>query len=214
MAKRAILHFTDANMAGYEWAWTFFLNKTADGKFTVSCKQTVYEDSPQRIRSRRGLRDGVDVFDALRSLVWEAGYTLSDDDLATVAGEVKQVEPSLVDDFLKALSEQQRRGSPPRGHQPDQSNPGLANDKAMKTSMTIIDRLGGYTLIRRGNGAPGSGPIEVWHDATDNLVHVSEIPLYAFQWAYHVSHGHPPGFHPDGTAIGMPCQPPALPPGT
>ena len=66
--------------------------------------------------------------------------------------------------------------------------------------MTIIDRLGGYTLIWRGNGAPGSGPIEVWHDATDNLVHVSEIPLYAFQWAYHVSHGHPPVF----TLMGQP----------
>ena len=67
--KKPILHFDESNMAGYDWSWTFFLNKTIDGRFTVSAKQTVCEDGAIRIPARRGLRDGVDVYGALYAIV-------------------------------------------------------------------------------------------------------------------------------------------------
>ncbi len=94
-------------MAGYEWSWTFFLNKTIDGRFTVSAKQTVNEDGAARIRARRGLRDGIDVYEALFAIVDEAGYHLNHD-LEAISRKIGEVDQSLVTDFLNGeeLSEQ------------------------------------------------------------------------------------------------------------
>jgi hypothetical protein len=97
----AILHFSDSNMAGYEWTWTFYLNRTANGRFTVSCKQMVTEESALRVPARKGLRDGADVYGALEEVVSEAGYCLDDFDAGPIASEVKKVDPSLVDQFLR-----------------------------------------------------------------------------------------------------------------
>jgi hypothetical protein len=107
--RSVILKFNDANMAGFEWSWTFFLDKAADGRFTVSCKQTVKEDMPLTRPARNGLRDGAEVYGALRDLVYEAGYALEGYDLAEISRAVKAVDPALVDDFLngKAILKQQ-----------------------------------------------------------------------------------------------------------
>lgn len=87
-------------MAGYDWSWTFFLNKTIDGRFTLSAKQTVREESAMRISERQGLRDGVDVYEALCEMVGEAGYHVPDYDLESIAAEVAEVDQSLADAFL------------------------------------------------------------------------------------------------------------------
>lgn len=97
----AILHFSDSNMAGYEWTWTFYLDRTANGRFTVSCKQMVTEESALRVPARKGLRDGADVYGALEEVVSEARYCLDDFDAGPIASEVKKVDPSLVDQFLR-----------------------------------------------------------------------------------------------------------------
>jgi hypothetical protein len=107
--QSVILEFNDANMAGYEWSWAFFLDKTADGRFTVSCEQTVKEEEALWIQDRSGLRDGAEVYGALRDLMDEAGYALKGYDLAEISRAVKAVDPALVDDFLngEAILEQQ-----------------------------------------------------------------------------------------------------------
>jgi hypothetical protein len=106
--RSVILKFEDANMAGYEWSWAFFLDETADGRFTVSCKQTVKGDAALRIPARRGLRDGAEVYGALRDLMDEAGYSIEGHDLAKIICAVKAVDPALLNDFLngEAILEQ------------------------------------------------------------------------------------------------------------
>jgi hypothetical protein len=97
-------------MAAFEWSWTFFLNKTFDGRFTVSAKQTVRAESAMRIPARRGLRDGIDVYEALYAIVEEAGYHLPDHDLEEISRNIAEVDRALVSDFVNGaeLSERQR----------------------------------------------------------------------------------------------------------
>jgi len=103
-----ILEIDDSNMAGYEWTWTFYLNKTVRRRFTLSAKQTVSNDRPMSMASRRGLRDGVDIYDALTSMISELGYHLPDYNLEKVATCIARLEPALAADFLggEQLSEQ------------------------------------------------------------------------------------------------------------
>ena len=98
--RSVILEFSDSNMAGYEWSWIFFINRTADHRFTASGVQTATEGPILRIPARRGLRDGAEIYAALAELVSEAGYELADYDLQEVAKKVGQVDPTLVSDFL------------------------------------------------------------------------------------------------------------------
>jgi hypothetical protein len=114
MAPISILHFDDSNMAGFEWSWSFFLNKTAGGRFTVSAKQTIRKYSAMRIAARRDLRDGVDVYEGLAAIVSEAGYSLADWDLQAISKKIAEIDATLVPEFLfgEELSEareEQRR---------------------------------------------------------------------------------------------------------
>ena len=88
-------------MAGYEWSWTFFLNRTARGRFTVSCKQRVNEDAAHRIAAKQSLRDGAEIYGALSQLMLEAGYELGDHDLSAIAEKIGEVSASVVDEFVR-----------------------------------------------------------------------------------------------------------------
>lgn len=98
--KICLVEFNDSNMAGYRWKWQFFANRTADGRFTVSCKQTVEEESALRIPARRGLRNGAEVYDALSSLMDEASYSLSEANKKSAAERLMSIDARLAAEFL------------------------------------------------------------------------------------------------------------------
>jgi hypothetical protein len=101
MARISILQFGDANLAGSDWTWSFYLNKTANGRFILNATQTVSEGSPMRIAARRGLRNGVDVYEALVETVEESGYSLDERDLPAIARRLAEIDPGLEPDFIK-----------------------------------------------------------------------------------------------------------------
>src|SRR5262249_55446225 len=83
--KVEILTFSDSNMAGYEWSWSFFVNRTANHRFTLSCKQTVLEDTPTKIPAVVGLRDATEIYSALSGMLHEAGCSLPELDQNKIA---------------------------------------------------------------------------------------------------------------------------------
>ena len=103
-----LLEFEDSNMAGYVWKWSFFLNRTANGCYTVSCQQTVYKEGARRIPARRGLRDAVEIYDALCCLIDEAGYSL-DDHFEQIVDAIRPLDRKLADDFVAAPAELEKR---------------------------------------------------------------------------------------------------------
>jgi hypothetical protein len=65
--KQLILSIHDSNMAGDSWCWNFHLERKADGSHTLSCEQ-LFED-PLEIDPMDGLRNGEDIYEALRSML-------------------------------------------------------------------------------------------------------------------------------------------------
>jgi len=100
--KVEILSFSDGNMAGYEWSWSFFASRTTNGRFTLSCRQTVQEDEPMEIPPVAGLRDAAEIYEALSAMVDEAGWSLPDLDQKKIAVALSRLDPGLESAFLAA----------------------------------------------------------------------------------------------------------------
>jgi hypothetical protein len=106
LARQVILEFSDDNMAGSEWTWSFFLNRTANGRFTVSCSQKVSDGGRQQLTlAARGLTNGAAVYAALVEMVEDAGYAIDDDSIPDVAGEIAKIDSLLVVEFVNAFSQ-------------------------------------------------------------------------------------------------------------
>lgn len=54
-----------------------------------------------RIAARRGLRNGVDVYEALVEIVKESGYSLDEGDLPAIARRLAEIDPALAPEFIK-----------------------------------------------------------------------------------------------------------------
>jgi hypothetical protein len=59
------------------WSWEFQLEREAGGSHTLSCEQ-IFEDDPLEIDPVSGLRNGADIYEALRSMLDNCGYHLGD----------------------------------------------------------------------------------------------------------------------------------------
>ena len=100
--KINLIEFNDSNMAGYSWKWMFDLNKTVNGKFTVSCRQIVNEDNPYKMPAAKGLKDAVEIYDALEIMMSEAGYSLDDQSLDDISNKIMKIDEGIGKDFLSA----------------------------------------------------------------------------------------------------------------
>ena len=80
----------------------FDLNKTSIGKFTLSCKQIVNEGTAYKIPAAKGLKDAVEIYDALKVMMSEAGYLLEDYSLDEIANKITIVDQDIGKEFSDA----------------------------------------------------------------------------------------------------------------
>jgi hypothetical protein len=100
--KINLIELKDSNMAGYIWKWIFTLNKTKNGKFTLSCKQIVNEGNAYKIPAAKGLKDSVEIYDALNIMMSEAGYSLDDHSLDEIANKILIIDQKIAKEFTNA----------------------------------------------------------------------------------------------------------------
>ena len=107
MLQRIFSH-QDRNMAGDNWRWDFYLNCTANKRFTLSCKGKTLDSSnrdggEQRVRSHRGLRGGADISDAFRSIAGEVGCDFSDADFLRIADAIASIDAHAAAAFRREV---------------------------------------------------------------------------------------------------------------
>ncbi|NDH64004.1 MAG: hypothetical protein EBY18_20710, partial [Alphaproteobacteria bacterium] len=88
--KTLILKIDDSNMAGFDWTWSFFINKTAKGSFTVSRTQLL-DGRTVRFPGSSGLKSGNEVLGAVYYMLDEFSYRLGDYDLDKIAQKIGSV---------------------------------------------------------------------------------------------------------------------------
>lgn len=108
MMKHLILSFSDSNMAGFRWRWEFYVQRYAKA-WRVSARQIVEEESPMVIEPRPGCTDGADIYEALRAMVEEAGYSLDPDDLQDIGKILAELDPKVADEFCRGEAIIERR---------------------------------------------------------------------------------------------------------
>lgn len=100
--KKMILSFSNSgDWAGYEWRWEFYLERNWGGAYILSSQQIITEYETSKVDPKRGFLDGVNVYDALRMMVSNAGYHLYNDQLAGIAEKLALFSPGMADEFRK-----------------------------------------------------------------------------------------------------------------
>jgi hypothetical protein len=107
--KTRILTFSDSNMAGQSWRWNFFLEDEKDRAYRLSCEQIVTDDEAMMIEPVSGLRRGADVYNALDSMLSEAGYSLEEDELALIGAKIAKLNRRLAEQFERGPQLLERR---------------------------------------------------------------------------------------------------------
>jgi hypothetical protein len=97
--KLVVLEIADNNLAGFSWRWSFSVERLPSGTFTLSAKQLVTEGRALALKPRKGLRDGVDLYEAMESMLSEAGYSLEESDLPAIMVNVAKVDTSVAEQF-------------------------------------------------------------------------------------------------------------------
>jgi hypothetical protein len=98
--KMTILTFSDGNMAGFSWSWNFNLEEQKGGAYGLSCEQaTTDDDEAIMIDPVSGLRSGADVYNALESMLSEAGYSLAEHELASIGAKIAKLDRRLAEQF-------------------------------------------------------------------------------------------------------------------
>jgi hypothetical protein len=102
--KRKILTFSDSNMPGYSWRWDFSLEDEAGSSYKLSRKQIIYgieDNEALTIEPVSSLRRDAKVYDALASMVSEAGYSLHESELPEIAAKIARFNATLGNQFKR-----------------------------------------------------------------------------------------------------------------
>jgi hypothetical protein len=94
----SLTRVTDSNMAGDTWRWNFHLERKAGGTQALSCEQII-EDDPLVIDPVNGLRNGADIYDALRSMLDNCGYNLGDLNISAIAENIAKLDVAIAKQF-------------------------------------------------------------------------------------------------------------------
>jgi len=97
-------------MARSSWRWNFYLEDENDGAYGLSCEQvTTDDDEAMIIEPVSGLRRGADVYNALDSMLSEAGYSLEEDELALIGAKIAKLNRRLAEQFERGPTLLERR---------------------------------------------------------------------------------------------------------
>ncbi len=109
MKKKAIIYsFSNSNMAGHEWLWTFTLQRAPDGTFTLSAKQKLIRrdrgDEPFDIDPVTAITSGSEVYEQLCEMLSDP---FVDDDPTALDGDeiaaaIATIDVALAEEFLVA----------------------------------------------------------------------------------------------------------------
>jgi hypothetical protein len=107
--KTRILSFSDSNMARSSWRWNFYLEDEDGGAYRLSCQQVITDDEAMVIEPVLRLRRGADVYSALEAMLSEAGNSLEENELASIAVKIAKLDKRLADQFERGLKLLERR---------------------------------------------------------------------------------------------------------
>ena len=108
--KTRILTFSDNNMARSSWRWNFYLEDEDGRAYGLSCEQvTTDDDEAMIIEPVSGLRRGADVYNALDSMLSEAGYSLEENELASISAKIAKLNRRLAEQFERGPTLLERR---------------------------------------------------------------------------------------------------------
>ncbi len=102
MRRITIIEFSDGNLTGFVWSWEFFLTKRSDGTFSLSAKQTPNDPPAMKIPHENPLRNGKEIFDALETMVTDAGYAISRDHLLEIGRRIGQLSKPIAHQFIES----------------------------------------------------------------------------------------------------------------
>jgi hypothetical protein len=97
--KQKILQIEDTNMAGFEWSYSFWLSRTRDRSLTLALKQSAKGADRLHVDPEKGLKSGIDVYRALRSMLSEAGSSIDSCDPDSVARAIGLIDPVVAAEF-------------------------------------------------------------------------------------------------------------------
>jgi hypothetical protein len=107
--KTRILSFSDSNMARSSWRWNFYLEDENDGAYRLSCQQVITDDEAMVIEPVSRLRRGADVYSALEAMLSEAGNSLEENELVSIAVKIAKLDKRLADQFERGPKLLERR---------------------------------------------------------------------------------------------------------
>jgi hypothetical protein len=108
--KTRILSFSDSNMARSSWRWNFYLEDENGGAYRLSCQQVITDDDEDMvIEPVSRLRRGADVYGALETMLSEAGNSLEENELASIAAKIAMLNRRLAEQFERGPQLLERR---------------------------------------------------------------------------------------------------------
>jgi hypothetical protein len=108
--KHLLYKSSESNIAGFDWDWHFFLNKTTRGSYTLSCKETGGEPEYRtRIPSKKGIRTGEQLYDLLMKMIEETNIGLDESNIDTINEAIRSFESQLGDEFHQARTTVEKR---------------------------------------------------------------------------------------------------------
>ena len=107
--KTRILSFSDNNMARSSWRWNFYLEDEDGGAYRLSCQQVITDDEAMVMEPVLRLRRGADVYSALEAMLSEAGNSLEENELASIAVKIAKLDKRLADQFERGPKLLERR---------------------------------------------------------------------------------------------------------
>lgn len=96
----------DSNIAGFEWVWTFTVDRKKNG-FELTVRRTD-NDSPRRpyVVTRGRISTGAELLEELQDVCRSEDIHISDEDLAGIGKRLFAVSEPLAVDFVRAISNQ------------------------------------------------------------------------------------------------------------
>lgn len=151
--KKQILTLSDSNMAGDTWRWYFFLDGETGGAYSLSCEQILNGDAGSPIEPVTGLRRGADVWNALNTMMSDAGYSLAEFDLSEIAAEIAKLNVNLANQFKRGERLIERRDKAAAKTDSD------CREKILAPYKSIIDE---YVLKFSDEPLRGYGTERIW----------------------------------------------------
>ncbi len=172
--KTRILSFSDSNMAGQSWRWNFFLEDEKDRAYSLSCQQVITDDEAMVIEPVSRLRRGADVYSALEAMLSEAGNSLEENELPSIATEIAKLNKRLAEQFERGRQLLERRDAAVAKRAAARSRAKLAQFRS--TIDKYVLKFSDTPLRYPGGGSYGTERIWAKHFIEQYVIENGQLP--------------------------------------